>query len=121
MHKERIQSLKYDTIDELLNDKRYGMCIVLFPAHEKQREGLGDGPVCAYISAGICVEPIKSTNYNLAGSQSQLWEQPSPQVQCWERHGTQLGYQKLWKDKAKVLNAFFGGRDVFAALPHRLR
>ena len=72
MHKERIQSLKYDTIDELLNDKRYGMCIVLFPAHEKQREGLGDGPVCACISAGICVEPIKSTNYNLAGSQSQL-------------------------------------------------
>ena len=29
----------------------------------------------------------------------------------------QLGYQKLQKEQAKVLNAFVGGRDVFAALP----
>ena len=29
----------------------------------------------------------------------------------------QLGYQKLRKEQAKVLNAFVGSRDIFAALP----
>ena len=29
----------------------------------------------------------------------------------------QLGYQKLRKEQPKVLNAFVGGRDSFAALP----
>ena len=29
----------------------------------------------------------------------------------------QLGYRKLQKEQAKVLNAFVSGREVFAALP----
>ena len=43
------------------------------PTKKGGRVGPGVGLyVRACVSAGICAEPIKSTNYNLAGSQSQL-------------------------------------------------
>ena len=93
--------------------------LVSFP--DPPAEGLGDGPIRACISAGICAEPIKSTNYNLAGSQSKLWEQQVRYENVMELAMafslSQLGYQKLRKKRAKVLHAFVGGRDVLLLFP----
>ena len=78
----------------------------------------------AFPAVADAVAAAVSTNYNLAGSQSQLQERPSQQVRCRERHGASdcvctcpARVPKAAKEQAKVLNAFLGGRDVVAALP----